>query len=242
MFNNTDLEVFHVIHKLIEHPKWTLIDPHVIKAYTWLMYMTNTQESVIHDLPDKALSAATGLSEDYIGTKLRTAFADLGLVGWVKNQRGKGYRYFVLDPDTGAVIDPSPYNPAKLTVEQIRRYYRTTLEHLGVVVNSTDKVRNGQRLLVSQCPICRRVQGKLHFEVRLEEQGQWMCHDCSRYGNMLEFEQFFHQQRGKTLFIKQAAVKLARHLKRLDKLDKLKEVAVPLPITNDEIQAAMAGV
>jgi hypothetical protein len=239
MFNNTDLLVFQVMHKLIEHPKvnFAQIDPRVIKAYTWLMHATNTQEQITHDLTDKAFSAAVGLSEDYISNTLRPAFAELTLVGYVKNQRGRGYRYFVLDPDSGLVIDPSPFNAAKLTVDQIRRYYRVSLERLGVAVNTEDILRKGQRLLVAHCPLCRRTNHRPHFEVKLEDEGHWMCHDCNRYGDMLMFEQQVHEQiRGKKLFKNQAAVMLVRFLKSLHK-----SAGVAVPVTDDEIQDALGA-
>lgn len=236
LFNNTDLNVFYVIHKLIEHPKvnFAEIDSRVVKAYAWFMYQTNVREAIIHDLTDKGLANAVGVSEDYIHSKLRPALAELGLVGSVRNQRGKGWKYFVLDPDTGQLIDPSPFDAAKLTANQIREYYRVSLENLGMVVNTQDTVRNGKRLLIAQCPICRRGRGKPHFEVKLEEEGHWMCFDCQRYGDMLMFEQEFHEQlKGRKLFKNQAAVKLARFLKRLEKSS-----AAAVPISDAEVQAA----
>ncbi len=236
MFHHTDLSVFQVIHKLVEHPKWSQIESPVIKAYVWLMHSTNREETVTHDLTDKAMSAAVGISEDYVSEKLRPALADLGLVGWVRNQRGKGYKYFVLDPDTGFVIDPSSFNAAKLSVAEIRRYYRTTLENLDVTVNTADTVRKGQTLLVAQCPLCRR-NGKGHFEVKLDEGGEWHCFDCNQFGDMLRFQQIAQEHMtGRKVHKNHAAVALSRFLKTLDKKS---ATGVTVPLTDEEISAAL---
>lgn len=227
MFNNTDLTVFQVIHKLVEHPEWAKIDAAVIKAYVWLSYRTNTRESVVHDLTDADFAAGVGVNKSYIadlGSKkgIRSKLADAGLVASAKNPRGLGWNYTILDPDTGLVIDPDPFDVRKLSPGEITRYFQHRSADLGMVSGKTQM----------QCPFCALPSHNLTLDFD-PDAGTWLCHACNANGIMVEFE----RRVGNHTRMGTAAVALARYLNRLEK----SAISAPPVTMADPAEIAASG-